>query len=457
MPALVFALIPIAALILFLVGNQLQDSEGSASPHIPLILAAAVASSIGLLVGISWKDIETGILKSIKVGMKAMLILCVIGILISTWIASGIVPMMIYYGLKFMNPHSFLFASCLICAVLSLATGSSWTTAGTIGIALIGVGKGLGVPLPMLAGAIISGAYFGDKMSPLSDSTNLASALAGSELFEHIGHMLYTTLPALILALIFYALLGIGFENEPVESVQTLLTSIDASFHLNPILLLPPIFIITLIFFRLPALPALFVSAMLGAIFAMIFQNISLAQIIDIAQNGYSAKTENEAIDALLNRGGLASMSETLLLILCALTFGGVMEACGFLRIIANAILKFARSTGSLIAATIGTCITMNHIAPDQYLSIIVPARMYQTAYEEKGLAPKNLSRTLEDAGTLSSPLVAWNTCGAYMSFTLAVPTYDYLPYCFLNLLTPIIAIVIASLGWGISKKTNST
>ncbi len=451
------ALIPVLALILLIGGNAWIHGDAEWAPHIPLVLAAAIAAIVGLSIGTPWQSIENGIIDGISIGMKAILILCVIGIMIGTWIASGIVPVMIYYGLQFMHPSYFLVATCVICSVVSLATGSSWTTAGTVGIALIGVGQGLGVPLPMVAGAIISGAYFGDEMSPLSDSTNLAPAVAGAELFEHIRHMLYTTVPALLIALVLYTVLGVrGFEGEAgSDSIETILTTLKASFSLNPFLLLPPLLIVAMVIFRLQALPALLGAAIIGAILAIGFQQTTLMEIVDIAQGGYTAETGNETVDELLSRGGLDSMMYTVSLVICALSFGGVMEACGFLRALADAILKRARSTGSLVSATVGTCLGMNIVAPDQYLSIIVPGRMYREAYQQKGLHAKNLSRTLEDAGTLTSPLVAWNTCGAYMAQTLTVAPLAYLPYCFFNLLTPIIAIALAYLGWTLVKSPN--
>lgn len=452
-PTLLRALLPVGALVVFIGGNALIHGQSEWAPHIPLILAAAVAALVGLWGGQRWEDIESSIVDGISIGMKAILILCIIGIMIGTWIASGIVPVMIYYGLQVMNPSFFLVASCLICSIVSISTGSSWTTAGTVGIALIGVGQGLGVPLPMVAGAIISGAYFGDKMSPLSDSTNLAPAVAGSELFEHIRHMLYTTVPALVISLTLYTVLGLrGFEGEASdETISSILTTLTDTFNLNPLLLLPPLLIVVMVIFRLHAIPALLGAALIGAALAMIFQNTSLMQLVDIAQGGYAADTGNETVDSLLTRGGLDSMMYTVSLILCALSFGGIMERCGFLLTIATAILRLARSTGSLVLATIGTCIGMNIVAPDQYLSIIVPGRMYRKAYEQKGLHAKNLSRTLEDAGTLSSPLVAWNTCGAYMATTLTVAPLAYLPYCFLNLLTPVIAVFLAYRGWSMA------
>ena len=453
-PNLWHALIPVLALIGFLIGSALLHGNEGWDPHIPLILAAAVASTVGLFLGNSWKKIESGIVEGISVGMKAILILCVIGVMIGTWIASGIVPIMIYYGLQILHPSIFLVAACLICCVVSVATGSSWTTVSTVGIALIGVAKGLGVPLPMAAGAIISGSYFGDKMSPLSDSTNLAPAVAGAELFEHIRHMLFTTVPALAIALLLYGILGWrGFAGEAsAESMDAMLSALDGSFDLNPLLLLPPLLIVIVVVWRIPALPSLLGAAVLGGVLAVGFQNVSLKEILDIAQSGYTSATGNAAVDPLLHRGGLDSMMYTVSLILCALTFGGVMERCGFLRAIAGAILRLARSTGSLVAATVGTCVGMNVASADQYLSIIVPGRMYREDYERKGLHAKNLSRTLEDAGTLSSPLIYWNSCGMYMKETLMVSPLAYLPYCFLNLFTPLIAIALAYTGWGIAK-----
>ena len=453
-PKLWHAWIPVLALIGFLIGNALLHDGEEWDPHIPLILAAAVASIVGLFLGNSWKEIENGIVEGISVGMKAILILCVIGVMIGTWIASGIVPIMIYYGLQILHPSIFLVAGCLICCVVSVATGSSWTTVGTVGIALVGIAEGLGVPLPMAAGAIISGSYFGDKMSPLSDSTNLAPAVAGAELFEHIRHMLFTTVPALAIALLLYGILGWrGFAGEAsAESMDAILSVLNTAFDLNPLLLLPPLLIVIVVVGRIPALPSLLVAALLGGVLAVGFQNVSLKEILDIAQWGYTSATGNATVDELLHRGGLDSMMYTVSLILCALTFGGVMERCGFLAAIAVAILRLARSTGSLVAATVGTCMGMNVAAADQYLSIIVPGRMYREDYERKGLHAKNLSRTLEDAGTLSSPLIYWNSCGMYMKETLMVSPLAYFPYCFLNLFTPLIAIALAYTGWGIAK-----
>jgi len=398
---------------------------------------------------------EDGIVEGISVGLKAILILMVVGMLIGTWIAGGIVPILIYHGLKLLHPSFFLVATCVICCVVSISTGSSWTTAGTVGIALVGVGQGLGVPLPMVAGAIVSGAYFGDKLSPLSDTTNLAPAVAGSELFEHVRYMLYTTIPSLLIALVIYGVLGwsgAGHGQVSDLKVALLRQALDVHFDLNPVLLLPPVLVILMVALRLPALPSLLVGALLGGILAVTVQGADLKDVLAAAQKGYVSKSGIEAVDKLLSRGGLESMMSTVSLILCALTFGGVMERTGLLAELAKGILRLAHGVGGLVSATVVTCLGMNLLAPDQYLSIIVPGRMYREAYQQQGLHPKVLSRTLEDAGTLTSPLVPWNTCGAFMSTTLGVGAMVYLPYAFLNLLNPLIAIAIAFAGWKIAR-----
>jgi NhaC family Na+:H+ antiporter len=377
----------------------------------------------------------------------------VVGMLIGTWILSGIVPILIDLGLRLLGPGYFLLAACLVCSIVSTATGSSWTTAGTVGVALIGVGEGLGISPAMTAGAIVSGAYFGDKMSPLSDTTNLAPAVAGSELFEHIRYMLYTTLPALLIALALYAMLGWSAQGASIDGskVTAIREVLAGSFRLSPLLLLAPALVIAVVALRVPALPALVGGALLGGVLAVGFQGASLKQVLEVAYAGFQADTGSPMVDELLTRGGLESMMSTVALVLCALTFGGIMERTGSLRTLANAILGLAHSTGSLVLATVASCIGTNVIAPDQYLSIIVPGRMYREAFEQRGLHPKLLSRTLEDAGTLSSPLIPWNTCGAFMSTALMVSATAYFPYAFLNLLTPVIGVMLAFAGFRIA------
>ncbi len=447
------ALIPVLSLIGMIFVSVLQYE---ASAHIALILATAVACGVGLRLGYSWKSVETGLIDGIAIGLKPILILLVIGILIATWIQSGVVPTMIYHGLNLLSPGIFLPAACVICCIVSVSTGSSWTTAGTVGVALIGVGQGLGLSLPMVAGAIISGAYFGDKLSPLSDTTNLAPAVAGSELFDHVRYMLQTTIPALVIALGLYWVIGRNSGGTAsADTVEQIRSSIDTNFRLHPLLLAPPLLIILTVVRRMPALPALVGGALLGAVLALWQQEATLKSVIEVAFDGYVAKTGNTAVDELLSRGGLMSMMNTVALIIAALSFGGVMESTGQLAALAGAVLRFANKTGSLVAATVLTCFGMNLLAPDQYLSIVIPGRMYRSAYAKAGLHPKLLSRTLEDAGTLSSPLIGWNTCGAFMSSTLGVSALAYAPYAFVNILCPIIAIILASFGWGIARINN--
>ena len=392
--------------------------------------------------------------QGISLAMAAVLILMAIGILIGSWVASGIVPLMVYYGLMFLSPEIFLIASCLICAAVSFATGSSWSTAGTVGVALIGVGQGLEMPLPMVAGAIVSGAYFGDKLSPLSDSTNLAPAVAGAQLFAHIKHMLFTTVPSLAIALVLYGLLGMsqGSSAASLENVEVLNAVLRREFNLSSWLWLAPISVVLMIALRLPALPALLGGAFVGAALGILLQDIPVASMFAIMQEGYVSSTGDPHIDELLSRGGLESMFQTIALILCAMAFGGLMEGTGMLVAISRAVLKIATNTGRLVAATLATCISMNFLAPDQYLSIILPGRMYRGSFEAAGLHMKNLSRCLEDAGTLSSPLIPWNTCGAAMMAALMVNPFAYLPYAFLNLLNPIVSLIYGYTGWTMVK-----
>jgi NhaC family Na+:H+ antiporter len=362
---------------------------------------------------------------------------------------------MIYYGLKILSPGSFLIATLIICSIVALGTGSSWATAGTVGVALIGVGKGLGIPVTMVAGAIISGAYFGDKMSPLSDTTNLAPAVAGTDLFSHIRHMIYTTGPSYIISLILYGILGSRFAGGSLDTqnIDIMLSTIKSTFFIHPVLLIPPCLVIVMVIKKIPPLPALLGGSLLGGLFAVITQSSSLAQVIQVAHSGYVSQTGVILVDDLLTQGGLMTMMKTVALIMCALSFGGIMEKTGMLEIIAKSLLKRVRRTGSLVATTIFSSIGMNAIASDQYLAIVIPGRMYKGAFDKMGLHPKNLSRCLEDAGTLSSPLIPWNSCGAYMYGVLGVNPLLYLPFAFLNLANPLISIFYGYTGITMTKK----
>jgi len=452
------ALIPVLFTIGLLMYTVLPVFGVEGEVHIPLILGALVAAGMAMWrLGYTWRDIEEGIVSTISGTMQAILILAIIGMIIGTWILGGIVPTLIYYGLQILSPAFFLVAACLLCCVVSLSTGSSWTTAGTVGIALMGVAAGLGVPAPMAAGAIISGAYFGDKMSPLSDTTNLAPAMAGAKLFDHVSHMVYTTGTSLVIALVGFGILGARFAGKELDvaGINAILDLMRQNFNINPLLLIVPVLVIIMVARKMPAIPGLFIGTLLGGLAAMIFQGASFAGVMDAMQNGVTSETGNEVLDALLTRGGYQSMMWTISLILAALTFGGILEKTGMLESIGKVILRYAKSTGSLVTATILTSIVTNIMAGDQYLALVLPGKMYKDEFHKRGLAPRNLSRCLEDAGTLTSPLVPWNTCGATMSTYLGIPTIEYIPYCFLNLVNPIVSIVFGFTGITMMKLEN--
>lgn len=437
------SVLPVVALVGLLAGFiGVYETSG----HIPMVLATAVAATVAAA-GLKrpWKDIADGMVKGIGSGLPAMMVLMVVGMLVGVWIAAGVVPVMIHYGLMILSPSWFLVASVIICAVVALATGSSWSTAATVGIALIGVGAALGVNPGMTAGAIISGSYFGDKMSPLSDTTNLAPAAAGSELFEHIRHMLFTTVPALVVSLIIFGVLGFvsgATGDGSSEQLAEISRGIQAGFTLSPVLLLPPAVVLGLVMRKVPALPALLAGTLVAAVLAVVMQGASIGDVVNASYSGFTSETGVASVDKLLSRGGMNGMMETIGLIICALAFAGVMEASGMLDALARAVLSRAKTPGLLVAATALSAMGLNVLAADQYISIIVPGRMYRTAFLELRLHPKNLSRALEDAGTMTSPLVPWNTCGAYMSSVLGVATVAYLPFALMNLITPFLTVL---------------
>lgn len=470
-PSLAAALFPVVVLIALLASSVYLFGDGSSGGpnQIALILAAAVATVIGLRLGYSWHELQEGIVHGISLSMAAVLILMVVGSLIGTWILSGVVPTMIYYGLKILSPAVFYAAACVICCLVSLATGSSWTTASTVGIALIGVATAQNLHLGLTAGAIISGAYFGDKMSPLSDTTNLAPAMAGTDLFTHIRHMVWTTAPSLLIALVLFAVAGwIGPRAQEARDLEGILTALESSFNIGPLLLLPAALVLILVVKRVPALPALLLGALVGGLFAVFFQQQTVLTFVAAPElprwvallkgfwialfDGFQLESGNAALDELLSRGGMSSMLNTIWLILSAMMFGAVMERTGMLAKIASTILSFVRGTGSLIAATLGTAIGMNVLASDQYIAIVLPGRMFRAEFQRRGLHPKNLSRALEDGGTLTSALVPWNTCGAFMAQTLGVATFTYLPFCFFNLVNPLVSAIYGFTGFTIEK-----
>lgn len=472
-PGLLQAFVPILILIFLLSTNVVvlgTDAINGAN-QIALLLAAAVAGIISFRLGYGWDEIEASIVKSISSAMGAMLILLVIGSLSGTWLLSGIVPAMIYYGLKILNPTIFLLAACVVCCIVSLATGSSWSTVATVGIALLGIGKALDIHEGVIAGAIISGAYFGDKMSPLSDTTNLAPAMAGTDLFTHVKYMMYTTVPTLVITLIIFFVWGFTLDS-PVTATDSgaVLLAIENKFNLNPLLFVVPALVIFMIVKKVPALPALLVGTLLGGIFALIFQPQIINQISGIEGNVLKSsfvavmkamtttiniQTDNKMISDLLTARGMSGMLNTIWLILCAMIFGGVMESSGLLHRIAEEIIRFAHSTGSLVASTAATCIFFNITASDQYMAIAVPGRMYAATFRERGYKPELLSRTLEDAGTVTSVLIPWNTCGATQANVLGVATIAYAPYCFFCIISPLMTVLQAYLNFKIRRISN--
>ena len=471
-PTLVDAIIPIIVLIIMLsVSVYLYgDNSSYGANQIALILSASIAAIIAIKNGYSWKEVESGIVKGIGMGMRAILILLAVGALIGTLIMSGTVPAMIFYGLDILSPSLFYFTACIICAISSISIGSSWTVAGTLGVALMGIATGLGLSPSVTAGAIISGAYFGDKMSPLSDTTNLAPAIAGTDLFSHIRHMAWTTGPSLIIALIIFLIMGLTSNAEGnAEGLELIQSTLNQIFNISIISFVPIIVIFVLAYKKMPAFPTILIGALLAGLFSILLQPEVVSNFVNQPElssaltmisgvwtalhSGFVLESGVTVVDDLLTRGGMASMLNTIWLVVCALTFGAVLETAQLLHKLVEKVLIFANSTGSLIVTTIATCIGINIIAADQYIAIVLPGRMYRAEFKRRKLASRNLSRALEDSGTITSPLIPWNTCGAYMSASLGIATFSYVPYCFFNLVNPVIAILYALLNVKIVKE----
>lgn len=470
-PSVLQAIVPVIVLVILLFFSVYLfggDSSYGAN-QIALILSAAIAILIGLKNGQTWKELESGIVDGISMAMGAMLILLMVGALIGTWILSGTVPTMIYYGLQLLSPSFFYVASCVICAIVAVSIGSSWTTAGTVGVGLIGIASGLNLDPAITAGAIISGAYFGDKMSPLSDTTNLAPAVTGTDLFTHIRHMMWTTAPSLLIALVIFTVIGLAQDAQDTGIQLTgTLELLETNFNISVVSLIPLVAVLFLAFKKIPAVATILIGALLGGVFAILLQGDVIKTFVnnpDLASpmvylsgvwtalfKGFSIETGNTVFDDLLSRGGMKSMLNTVWLIICAMSFGAAMEKTGLLHKLVYSIIGMAKSTGSLIGSVLLTCIGMNVIAADQYIAIVLPGRMYRAEFKRRGLDAKNLSRTLEDAGTITSPLIPWNTCGAFMAATLGVATGAYWIYCFFNLLNPIVSFIYGILNFKITK-----
>ncbi|MCD4791797.1 MAG: Na+/H+ antiporter NhaC [Bacteroidales bacterium] len=469
-PTLWQSFIPIIFLIILLSLNVFiwGDDTLDGSNQIALLLAAAVATVITFRLGIGWEKIRKNIVKTIGKSMPAILILLLIGALSGTWLLSGVIPAFIYYGLDILHPSIFLFATVVISSLVSLATGSSWSTIATIGVALLGIGHAMGINDSITAGAIISGAYFGDKMSPLSDTTNLAPAMAGTDIYTHIRYMLYTTVPSMIITLLIFLIIGFTYDfKSDANEIEMVQSAIAESFNISPWLFIVPVFLIFIIIKKVKPIPAMLLGTLTGGLFAVIFQpeiikdisgvvdNYAKASYISVMQAMYGdleINTVNEKINDLFGTHGMAGMLNTIWLILSAMVFGGVMESSGMLKKITLSVMKKVKTSGSLIASTAATCIFFNATASDQYISIVVPGRMYNKAFKEKGLKPEVLSRTLEDAGTVTSVLVPWNTGGATQARVLGVATVDYLPYAFFNLISPFMTVLVAYLNFKIRR-----
>ncbi|MHC8517489.1 Na+/H+ antiporter NhaC [Sporosarcina sp. ITBMC105] len=447
------AILPLLIMIGVMLLTVVKLEQG---PHMPLIVGTTTAALVAWRYGFTWKEIEEMMYKGIKLALPAVVIIMLVGLTIGSWMGGGIVATMIYYGLQIITPGWFLVAITIICAIVSLAIGSSWSTMGTIGVAGMGIGLSMGIPAGMVAGAIISGSYFGDKMSPLSDTTNLASGLTGTDLFDHIKHMLYTTVPGLLIALGVYGFLGRRFADSNLNLEQIAQTSsvLQESFLITPWLLLIPLAVIVLVALKVPAIPALIVGIILGFLSQIFVQGGSLAGALEALQSGFAIETGNMMVDKLFNGGGLDSMMYTVSMTLVAMTFGGILEYSGMLQSIINELMKGVKSSFSLITSTIATCIFTNATCSEQYISVVVPSRMFSKLYKKMGLHSKNLSRALEDGGTITSVFIPWNTCGVFILGTLGVGVAQYGPYAILNLVIPLISIIYAATGFSIVKMT---
>lgn len=449
------ALIPVLALVAMLAYNVFvfKDDAISGSNQFILLLGGAVAAVVGYFNKVSLEDMLSNVGANIKSVSGAILILLLVGSLAASWLISGVIPTMIFYGIKLINPAIFLPTAVVISAIISIATGSSWTTSATIGIALVAIGKAIGLPAGMVAGAVISGAYFGDKMSPLSDTTNLAAAMAGTKLFTHIKYMAYTTVPSILITLVVFLFIGLSYDVSSVEGTGELLVAIQEKFTITPWLFLVPIVVVLLIVKKTHPLVALLVGTILGCLFALVFQSSILTgtasevykSLMSTITTGIDIETSNSSLNDLFSAGGMKGMLGTVWLILCAMVFGGIMEAIGALSRISQALLSLASSVFGLFASTVASCLALNVTASDQYLAIVVPGKMFEKAYADKGLAPENLSRTLEDSGTVTSALIPWNTCGAYQSGVLGVGVGEYFIYAMFNYISPFMTLLFAA------------
>ncbi|HHF51887.1 MAG TPA: Na+/H+ antiporter NhaC [Candidatus Aminicenantes bacterium] len=451
-PGFYTALIPLITMGLLLgVGYGVYQIR----PQVLLVAAAFITGCLGFILKFKWSDMEKGIVNSIHKAMPAILIMLCVGILIGSWIASGTIPMVIYYGLKLISPQFFLVTACFICSLTSLATGTSWGTIGTLGVAFIGIAMGLGIPLGQAAGAIVAGAYFGDKMSPFSDVTNLAPVAAGSNLFDHIKHMLWSATPAWLLGLFIYFLIGLRYSTKEVESesMKIITHTLKENFNFNVLLLLPMVVVFYFAATKKPTIPGMLISSFIAGILALAFQGVSIQEFASAINTGYKSNTGVPQVDQLISRGGLMSMMETQLVAFTAFSFGGIMQSTGMLSVILDKVMKFTRKVSSLVITTISACIVTALITGSSYLSMIIPEELLAPIYKKKNLAAKNLSRIAEESGAIIVPLIPWSMAGVYITGTIGVSTFSYLPWAFMNYISVAFLAVFGFTGFTMASK----
>jgi len=420
-----------------------------------LVSAAFITGTLGLILGFKWKDMERGIVDSIHKAMPAILIMLSVGILVGSWMASGTIPMVIYYGLKLISPQFFLPTACVVCSVVAVASGTSWGTIGTVGVAFMGIAMGLGIPLAPAAGAIVAGAYFGDKMSPLSDIPNLATVISGSNLFDHIKHMMWSAVPAWLTGLAVYFFVGLSYGARAVESetLDLILSTLRANYAFNVWLLMPMAVIFYFAAAKKPTIPAMILSSLAAGVLAVVFQKASIPLVAAAMNSGLPARTGVEVVDRLLSKGGMMSMMETQLIAFTAFSFGGIMQKTGCLAVILDRVMRFTQKVWSLVLTTIGAAILSALITGSSYLSMILPADLLGPAYKKKGLAAKNLSRIIEESGGIIVPLVPWSMAGVYITGTIGVSTFEYLPWAFMNYLSVVVLAVFGLTGFTMAPK----
>ncbi len=451
--SLAVALVPLIAMGLLLgVGYGIYRIR----PQVLLVAAAFITGCLGFILRFTWKDMERGIVDSIHKAMPAILIMLCVGILIGSWITCGTIPMIIYYGLKLISPQYFLFTACLVCSIVSLATGTSWGTIGTLGVAFIGIAMGLGIPLGPAAGAVVAGSYFGDKLSPFSDVTNLAPVAAASNLFDHIKHMLWSAVPAWIIGLIAYFIVGLRYKSGTVDrgAISLILRTLEENFRFHILLFLPMVIVFYFAFTKKPTIPGMLLSSFVAGILAVLFQKVSVVEVATAMNSGYQAHTGVEAVDRLISKGGMMSMMETQLVAFTAFSFGGIMQRTGMLAVILDRVMIFANKVWSIVLTTIASAIVTAMVTGSSYLSMIIPGELLSPVYKKKGLAAKNLSRIIEESGAIIVPLIPWSMAGVYITGTIGVPTFSYLPWAFMNYVSVVILAVYGFTGFTMAPKT---